>query len=225
MVPIEYNGVAVKTGTLISVGRLLRWNILQKKKKRDEMKKAITLIITMLMIFAMTLGMSACKGSSGGDDKDGNKPAETDTEKVVTSITDIDTEDMDDLPLGIESVTLFEDGSVRIAPVGALKKNEIKDDKTDAIYPFDEFGKVKEIYLVRFGNNGYRTVIALMDDGTLSALSARELIEDHIAVVMPNVSGRDNYVSVEEVKDEDSFKVIGKTDDGEEVELDFSLNF
>ena len=68
-------------------------------------------------------------------------------------------------------------------------------------------------------------MIALMDDGTLSALSARELIEDRIAVVMPNVSGRDNYVSVEEVKDEDSYKVIGKTDDGEEIELDFSLNF
>ena len=106
-------------------------------------------------------------------------------------------------------------------------KNEIKDDKTDAIYPFDEFGKVKDIYLVRFGNGGYRTVIALMEDGTLSALSAKELIEDHIAVVMPNVSGRDNYVSVEEIKDEDeeSFRVIGKTDDGEEIELDFSLNF
>ena len=225
MVPVKHNGVAVRPGTLISVGRLLRWNILPKKKKRDEMKKTITLIMTVLMIFTLTLGMSACKKSSGGEDKDSNKPAAADTEKIVTSITDIDTEGMNDLPLEIESVTLFEDGSVRIVPTGDLKKNEIKDDKTDAIYPFREFGKAKEIYLVRFGNNGYRTVIALMDDGTLSALSARELIEDRIAVVMPNVSGRDNYVSVEEVKDEDSYKVIGKTDDGEEIELDFSLNF
>jgi hypothetical protein len=190
------------------------------------MKKTITVMMTLLMIFAMTLGMSACKASSDKEEGDAKQePAATDTEKIVTSITDIDTEDMNDLPLEIESVTLFEDGSVRIVPTGDLKKNEIKDDKTDAIYPFREFGKAKEIYLVRFGNNGYRTVIALMDDGTLSALSARELIEDRIAVVMPNVSGRDNYVSVEEVKDEDSYKVIGKTDDGEEIELDFSLNF
>ena len=192
------------------------------------MKKAITLIITVLMISALALGMSACKGSSdkAGDDTK-QQPAAADTEKIVTSITDIDTEDMQDLPLEIESVTLLEGGSVRIVPTGDLKKNEIKDDKTDAIYPFDEFGKVKDIYLVRFGNGGYRTVIALMEDGTLSALSAKELIEDHIAVVMPNVSGRDNYVSVEEIKDEDeeSFRVIGKTDDGEEIELDFSLNF
>ena len=190
------------------------------------MKKTITIMMTVLMILAMTLGMSACKGSSDkGGDKDDKQPAAADTEKIVTSITDIDTEGMNDQPLEIESVTLLDDGSVRIVPMGDLKKNEIKDDKTDAIYPFKEFGKVKEIYLVRFGNNGYRTVVALMDDGTLSALSARELIEDHIAVVKPNISGRDNYVSLEEVKDEDSYKVIGKTDDGEEIELDFSLNF
>ena len=191
------------------------------------MKKAITLIITVLMISALALGMSACKKTPETEDKGSPAPAAADTEKIVTSITDIDTEDMQDLPLEIESVTLLEGGSVRIVPTGDLKKNEIKDDKTDAIYPFDEFGKVKDIYLVRFGNGGYRTVIALMEDGTLSALSAKELIEDHIAVVMPNVSGRDNYVSVEEIKDEDeeSFRVIGKTDDGEEIELDFSLNF
>ena len=191
------------------------------------MKKAITLIITVLMISALAPGMSACKKTPEAEDKGSPAPAAADTEKIVTSITDIDTEDMQDLPLEIESVTLLEGGSVRIVPTGDLKKNEIKDDKTDAIYPFDEFGKVKDIYLVRFGNGGYRTVIALMEDGTLSALSAKELIEDHIAVVMPNVSGRDNYVSVEEIKDEDeeSFRVIGKTDDGEEIELDFSLNF
>ena len=191
------------------------------------MKKAITLIITVLMISALAPGMSACKKTPEAEDKGSPAPAAADTEKIVTSITDIDTEDMQDLPLEIESVTLLEGGSVRIVPTGDLKKNEIKDDKTDSIYPFDEFGKVKDIYLVRFGNGGYRTVIALMEDGTLSALSAKELIEDHIAVVMPNVSGRDNYVSVEEIKDEDeeSFRVIGKTDDGEEIELDFSLNF
>ena len=190
------------------------------------MKKTITVMMTILMIFAMTLGMSACKASS--DKEEGaakQEPAATDTEKIVTSITDIDTEDMTDLPLEIESVTLLDDGSVRIVPTGDLKKNEIKDDKTDAIFPFKEFGKVKQIYLVRFGNGGYRTVLALMEDGSLSALSAKELIEDHIAVVKPNISGRDNYVSVEEVKGEDSYQVIGKTEDGEEIELDFSLNF
>jgi hypothetical protein len=42
---------------------------------------------------------------------------------------------------------------------------------------------------------------------------------------MPNVSGRDNFVSVEQVEGEDAIGVVGKTKDGEEVELDYSLNF
>lgn len=196
-----------------------------KKGMETEMKKTLTLITVILMMFAMTLGMSACGGKSGGDTGNDNEPVETDKQKVVESITEIDVEGSNDLPLEIESVTLFDDGSVRVVPTGDLKKNEIKDSDKDAIYPFEEFGKVKDIYLVRYGNGGYRTVIALMEDGSLSALSARELIEDHIAVVMPNISGRDNFVSVEQVENEDSFGVIGKTDDGEEVELDFSLNF
>jgi hypothetical protein len=191
------------------------------------MKKCITLLTVLLMIMAMTLGMSACSKTSEEEPETDTKQEveQTDEVKIVKSISEVDVDCAPYIPLQIDSITLYEDGSVKIIPTDDLKKNEIKDDKTDAIYPFREFGKAKEIYLVRFGNNGYRTVIALMDDGTLSALSARELIEDRIAVVMPNVSGRDNYVSVEEVKGEDSYKVIGKTDDGEEIELDFSLNF
>ena len=191
------------------------------------MKKTITLLMTILMISAMATGMSACKKPQ----EEAQEPAQTgkaettETVKVVDSITDIDTEGMKDLPLEIESVTLYDDGSVKIVPLEDLKKNEIKDGDADGIYPFREFGKVRSIYLVRFGNGGYRTVICLMEDGTLSALSAKELIEDRIAVVMPNVSGRDNYVSVKQIENEDSFGVVGVTDDGEEVELDFSLNF
>ena len=149
--------------------------------------------------------------------------------EVVKTIDEIDTEDMNDIPLQIESITLFEDGTLRIVPVEDLLKNaETNNELVDgAIYPFEDSGKVKDVFLVRFGNGGYRTIICLMDDGSLSAMSAKELIEDHITVIWDNLTGRDTYVSVEERKaaDGDSFGVVGITEDGEEIDLDFSLDF
>ena len=107
-----------------------------------------------------------------------------------------------------------------------LKNAETNDEiKDGAMYPFADIGKVKDIFLVRYGDEGYRTLICLMDDGTLAAMSAKELIEDRIAVVMPNMTGRDNYVSVEQTEDDGYYGVIGITEDEKEVELDFSLDF
>jgi len=191
------------------------------------MKKCITLLAVLLMIMAMTLGMSACSKTSEEETETDTKQAveQTDEVKIVKSISEVDVDCAPYIPLQIDSITLYEDGSVKIIPTDDLKKNEIKDGDEDGIYPFAETGKVKDIYLVGFGNGGYRTVICLMEDGSLAALSAKELIEDHIAVVMPNVSGRDNFVSVEQVEGEDAIGVVGKTKDGEEVELDYSLNF
>lgn len=190
------------------------------------MKKCITLLTVLLMIMAMTLSMSACSKSSGGESEADTKPVEDTTEaKIVKSISEVDVDCAPYIPLQIDSITLYDDGTVKIIPTDDLKKNEIKDGDEDGIYPFADAGKVKDIYLVGFGNGGYRTVICLMEDGTLAALSARELIEDHIAVVMPNVSGRDNFVSVKQVEGEDAVGVVGITDDDEEIELDYSLNF
>ena len=109
-----------------------------------------------------------------------------------------------------------------------LKNAETNNELVDgAIYPFEDSGKVKDVFLVRFGNGGCRTIICLMDDGSLSAMSAKELIEDHITVIWDNLTGRDTYVSVEERKSEDgdSFGVVGITEDEEEIDLDFSLDF
>lgn len=188
-------------------------------------------LLSIIMIIAMTFMLAACGGKTGGADGTGEppegEPTVTDTVKVVEMIDEVDTDDMMDLPLQIESITLFDDGSLRVVPKDDLLKNaETNDEVVDgAVYPFADSGKVKEVYLVRFGNGGYRTVICLMEDGTLSALSANELIQDHIFIVMDNLTGRDNYVNVKQVEDADAFGVTGITEDGEEVELDFSLNF
>ena len=201
-------------------------------------KKRLLGMISLLLILALALMLAACGAKTEGEaeaDEVSTEAAaeETDEEEpapeTVQFIDGIDTEDMAELPLQIESITLFEDGKLRIVPTEDLLKNaETNNELVDgAVYPFDDSGKVKEVYVVRFGNDGLRTIVCLMDDGSLSALSANELIKDHITVVWDNLTGRDTYTSVEEreSEDEEGYKVVGITEDGEEVDLDFSLDF
>lgn len=188
-------------------------------------------LLSLMLIIAMMFMLASC-GGKGGDPGQSAEPAETEesttqSAEVIKTLEEIDTEDMQDIPLQIKSITLYDDGTLKIVPAEDLLKNaETNNEVVDgAVYPFADSGKVKDFYLVRFGNGGYRTLICLMDDGTLSALSATELIEDHIFIVMDRLTGRENYVNIKEVKYDDAFGVVGITEDDEEIELDFSLDF
>lgn len=198
-------------------------------------RKRLLGIVSLFLMLTLAMMMTAC-GSKTEAEPEAEEPqqevAEEEAEpevEAVKVIEEIDTEDMVEVPLQIESITLFEDGSLRIVPTEDLLKNaETNNEVVDgAIYPFADSGKVKDVYLVRWGNGGYRTIICLMKDGSLSALSANELIKDHITVVWDNLTGRDTYVSVEEraSEEDDGYGVVGITEDGEEIDLDFSLDF
>ena len=198
-------------------------------------RKRLLGVVSLFLMLTLAMMMTAC-GSKTEVEPEAEEPqqevAEEEAEpevEVVKVIEEIDTEDMAEVPLQIESITLFEDGSLRIVPTEDLLKNaETNNEVVDgAIYPFADSGKVKDVYLVRWGNGGYRTIICLMKDGSLSALSANELIKDHITVVWDNLTGRDTYVSVEEraSEEDDGYGVVGITEDGEEIDLDFSLDF
>lgn len=202
-----------------------------------QKKRPLGLLVLLLILSVTVCVMFAGCGAKDKEEPATEEPAAEETEaeteepavEAVKTIDGIDTEDMNDLPLQIESITLLEDGTLRIIPTDDLLKNaETNNELVDgAIYPFADSGKVKDVYLVRFGNGGYRTIICLMEDGSLSAMSANELINDHITVIWDNLTGRDTYVSVEErlSEDGDAFGVVGITEDGEEIDLDFSLDF
>ena len=143
---------------------------------------------------------------------------------MIKTIDGIDEDLGPRLPLMIESITLYDDGSVAIVPTDELKKNEIKDDAA-AVYPFAESGEADDVCVVDYGNGGYRTILALMKDGSISAVNGRALVEDHIFAVMDNVANRDNFVKIESVTGEDGSSIVATTDEGEEIILDFSLNF
>lgn len=198
-------------------------------------KKRLLGLLSMLLILALAMMLGACGAKNGtGEPEPEEVPeqeevAEEPAVEVVKAIDEIDTEGMEDIPLQIESITLFEDGTLRIVPLDDLLKNaETNNEVVDgAIYPFADSGKVKDVFLVRFGDEGYRTIICLMDDGSLSAMSAKELINDHITVIWDNLTGRDTYVSVEDRLNEakETYEVVGITEDDEEIDLDFSLDF
>ena len=198
-------------------------------------KKRLLGLLSLLLILAVAMMLPACGAKSEPAEPEAEEvteeeeAAEEPVVEVVKTIDEIDTEDMKDIPLQIESITLFEDGTLRIVPREDLLKNaETSNEVVDgAIFPFADIGKVKDVFLVRFGDEGYRTIICLMDDGSLSAMSGKELIDDHITVVWDNLTGRDTYVSVEDRQsdDEKSYSVVGITEDDEEIDLDFSLDF
>ena len=195
------------------------------------MKRFYGILAALIMALVLMMSMTACGGNEGAADtsapeetagQEEEQPAETRT--VVKTIEGVDEDLGSRLPLMIDSITLYDDGTVAVIPLDELRKNEIKGDE-EAVYPFEESGEVSDIYVVDYGNAGYRTIIALMSDGTISAVNGRALVEDHIFAVMDTVAGRDNFVSVETMTDESATTIIAYTEDGESVVLDYSLNF
>ena len=196
------------------------------------MKKLITSLLIMLMILSTGLAFAACKKDAEEPkadeqteekaDKDADESEEAAPQPGVVKTIEPDAEETlgHNLPMQISAIYLFKDGSVSITLTDDLLKNELGDSKSKELMPFSESGVVEEIGVYNIGNGGFRTVVALMDDGTISAINTRALMEDHIIAVMDNIGGRDNFTSIEQQEGEDGFSIIGKTKEGEDVILD-----
>ena len=200
------------------------------------MKRKLSTILALLLSLTMMISFTAC-GNKNADDleddeqtevseqTDGEESAEAENmPSIVKVIEEIDTED-EVLPLQIASVTLFDDGSVAVVPVDDLRKNEIEEEGVEMVYPFEESGPVKDVEVLYYGNGGYRTIVAVMEDGSISIVNGRALVEDHVLAVMDNVAGRDDFVEVKNSSDESAFYVVGVTSEDKEIVLDYSFNF
>lgn len=191
------------------------------------MKEKLVKVLALFMVLVMMLCMVSCGNKEEEEEAIEDAVMTQEVEEgpeVVKTIDGIDEEK--GKPLQIESITLYEDGTVLVVPTDDLRKNEMKDDEDgEGIYPFADSGKVADVCVASYGDEGYRTIIALLEDGTISAVNGNALIKDHIIAVMNTVAGRDNFVSVENVTDDVTYSIIGHTEDGEDVVLDYSLDF
>ena len=110
--------------------------------------------------------------------------------KIRTRIDNIDDPEQPlFVPLGLNAVLLTEDGDL------CLETAEPLDSELGKYVMVA--GGVKEVWLLPFGNGGYRTIIFLKDDDTVSAVSTTALLNDHVVEVLSNLGG---YVGVETIE-------------------------
>ena len=103
-------------------------------------------------------GDTVTEEAAGGDEDaaatEGSGTDAAEMPEIVKTIDGIDEDLGPRPPLMIESITLYEDGTVAIVPLDELKKNEITGDET-AVYPFADSGKVEDVNVTEYGNGGY----------------------------------------------------------------------
>ncbi len=167
------------------------------------MKKILKItIITITMFFII--------GCNHSNSKNPNNPTQKPEDTVIKEITDIDTNLNHELPLGIDSVKLMSSGK---AIVVTNNENTPNEELTVGI-------NVKNIYMFPFGNGGYRSIMFLKNDGTVSALNASVLIENQKIEIMDNIGNYNNIEDIESVQGSDASFIRAKTTSGEKIILD-----
>ena len=140
-----------------------------------------------------------------------NNKNNKDTDIIIKEISNIDKDLTHELPLGIDSVKLMSSGKVIL--VVTSNNNTPNEELTVSI-------NVKNIYILPFGNGGYRSIIFLKNDGTVSIVNAEALIKDKKIEVLDNVGGYTNVVSIEQEKDIDGSLINVVLESGEKYLLD-----
>ena len=87
-----------------------------------KMKKRRWLLIALMLCLAFALAGCGDKTEEPSGDEGTVKEEESSTATVVKTIDEIDTEGMMDEPLQIESVTLYDDGSIKVVPLDEVKE-------------------------------------------------------------------------------------------------------
>ena len=146
--------------------------------------KKLFKIFTLILISALMIGcMSAEKQKSKNNDS------------IKKQIKAVDENLNYELPLGIKKIKLMESGKVILVVTG--KDNKTSEELTVSL-------NVKDIYIYPFGNGGYRSILFLKENGTVSAINTSELIEHKKIEVMDNLGNLTDITDISKENDQES---------------------
>ncbi|MDD5822907.1 MAG: hypothetical protein PUD55_00515 [Firmicutes bacterium] len=168
------------------------------------MKRKLLLVLITCMALLVLCG---CMSTNAPD---------VDPDQVKISVTGIDDDDFF-APMGLDSIDIMEDGQAILHATGKLL-DRVGENYVAAM-------GVSEVYVLPYGNGGYRCVVFLMQDGTVSALSPTKMIEKNAAQLKTNLGKLENIVKVEPYSDEDGNCILVYDKDGKEILLDEYLDF
>lgn len=112
---------------------------------------------------------------------------------------------------GIDEIYLTNGGKLTLVTYGELQANEGKEAvvATDAML-FDIF---------HYGNGGYRVIVFVRKDGTVSVVDPEILIQEHRIVVEDNLGGLKDIIGVYEQSEEDGTVIVAMDKNGDTVLL------
>ena len=164
--------------------------------------KTITLSLTIILL-------TACTTDIKNNQIINNKKAQNE-DILIKEIKDIDTNLQYELPLGIDSVKLMSSGKVILV---THDNNNTNEELTVSL-------NVKDIYIFPFGNGGYRSIIFLKNEGTVSIVNAEALIERKKIEVLDNIGEYTNVINIEQEKDKNGSLINVILESGDKYLLD-----
>ncbi len=180
--------------------------------------KKICSIFTVLIIVILLTGcfnrfdfIDNHNNNSNNNNNNNNRHVEpTPVDEVKKESNDIDTNLGYNLPLGIDTVKLMSSGKVIFVP----------NDRSIGMGDLTVANDVRDIYIFTFGNGGYRSILFVKNDNTVSAVNASSLIENKRIEVLDNLGGYTNVEYLESQADDYASSINVVLDNGEKHSLD-----
>ena len=154
----------------------------------------------------------AASGTAASSAEKADGDQNTGSRVIYKEISDIDETEGMYIPLNLDSIELLDSGTLILEPDDALEeavgeKVTIATDATD-------------VYVLPYGNGGFRSVLFIRKDGSVSALSTDALINSHEIRIMDNLGDYTEVKTIEGVQEIDAFGINALTSSGEKKPLD-----